>query len=80
MIFKGVREGKPYPDHGLSQRQWAQIPPRQIRLDDADEAIVGIHDVDDGRVIHQIVVAVAHFLEIDPTPLRKSGRRVWGFG
>ena len=34
MIFKGVREGKPYPDHGLSQRQWAQIPPRQIRLDE----------------------------------------------
>jgi Arc/MetJ family transcription regulator len=34
MIFKGVRDGKPYPDHGLSQRQWAQIPPRQIRLDE----------------------------------------------
>jgi Arc/MetJ family transcription regulator len=34
MIFKGVREGKPYPEHGLSQRQWAQIPPRQIRLDE----------------------------------------------
>ena len=34
MIFKGVRDGRPYPDHGLSQRQWAQIPPRQIRLDE----------------------------------------------
>src|SRR3954447_6817231 len=34
MIFKGVREGRPYPDHGLSYRQWAQIPPRQIRLDE----------------------------------------------
>jgi len=34
MIFKGVREGRPYPDHGLSHRQWAQIPPRQIRLDE----------------------------------------------
>ena len=34
MIFKGVRDGKPYPDHGLSHRQWAQIPPRQIRLDE----------------------------------------------
>src|SRR4030095_13125479 len=33
MIFKGVRDGRPYPDHGLSHRQWAQIPPRQIRLD-----------------------------------------------
>ena len=34
MIFKGVRDGRPYPDHGLSHRQWAQIPPRQIRLDE----------------------------------------------
>src|SRR5690242_8074777 len=34
VIFKGVREGRPYPDHGLSHRQWAQIPPRQIRLDE----------------------------------------------
>lgn len=34
MIFKGVLDGKPYPDHGLSYRQWAQIPPRQIRLDE----------------------------------------------
>ncbi|MGW3484031.1 type II toxin-antitoxin system VapB family antitoxin [Rhodococcus indonesiensis] len=33
MIFKGVRDGKPYPDHGLSLRDWAQIPPRQVRLD-----------------------------------------------
>ncbi|MDL9935513.1 type II toxin-antitoxin system VapB family antitoxin [Gordonia sp. ABSL1-1] len=33
MIFKGVREGKPYPDHGLSTRLWAKIPPRQLRLD-----------------------------------------------
>ena len=34
MIFKGVRDGKPYPEHELSYRQWAQIPPRQIRLDE----------------------------------------------
>ncbi|SDU43750.1 type II toxin-antitoxin system VapB family antitoxin [Gordonia westfalica] len=33
MIFKGVREGKPYPDHKLSTRGWAKIPPRQLRLD-----------------------------------------------
>lgn len=33
MIFKEVREGRPYPDHHLSPRDWAQIPPRQIRLD-----------------------------------------------
>ena len=34
MIFKGVREGKPYPEHGLTYRDWSQIPPRQIRLDE----------------------------------------------
>ena len=34
MIFKGVRDGKPYPEHGLSYREWSHIPPRQIRLDE----------------------------------------------
>lgn len=34
MIFKGVREGKPYPEHGLSYRDWSAIPPQQIRLDE----------------------------------------------
>lgn len=34
MIFKGVRESRPYPHHGLLHRQWAQIPPRRIRLDE----------------------------------------------
>ena len=33
MIFKGVRDAKPYPEHGLSPRGWAKIPPRQFRLD-----------------------------------------------
>jgi Arc/MetJ family transcription regulator len=33
LIFKAVREGRPYPDHGLSTRDWATIPPRQVRLD-----------------------------------------------
>jgi Arc/MetJ family transcription regulator len=33
LIFKAVREGRPYPDHGMSTRDWAMIPPRQIRLD-----------------------------------------------
>ena len=33
LIFKGVRSGRPYPDHGLSPRDWAMIPPRQVRLD-----------------------------------------------
>lgn len=34
MIFKGVMEGKPYPDHGLTMREWSKIPPRQVRLDE----------------------------------------------
>ena len=33
MIFKAVRDGKPYPEHRLSPRSWATIPPRQFRLD-----------------------------------------------
>ena len=33
LIFKSVRNGRPYPEHGFSTRDWAMIPPRQIRLD-----------------------------------------------
>lgn len=33
MIFKRVGEERPYPDHGYSHRQWAQIAPQQVRLD-----------------------------------------------
>lgn len=33
MIFKRVGESRPYPDHGLTQRDWAALPPRQMRLD-----------------------------------------------
>ena len=35
MIFKAVGDGRPYPDHGLvTPRQWAVVPPRQVRLDE----------------------------------------------
>ncbi|WP_460695221.1 type II toxin-antitoxin system VapB family antitoxin [Modestobacter muralis] len=33
LIFKAVRDGRPYPDHNFSTKDWAMIPPRQIRLD-----------------------------------------------
>ncbi len=33
MIFQAVGEGRPYPDHGRTQRDWAELPPRQVRLD-----------------------------------------------
>ena len=33
MIFKGIGEHRPYPDHGLvTTRDWAAVPPRQVRL------------------------------------------------
>jgi Arc/MetJ family transcription regulator len=33
VIFKRVGDQRPYPDHGLSTRAWADVPPRQVRLD-----------------------------------------------
>ena len=40
MIFKRVGEGRPYPDHALSSKEWANVPPRQVRLDQ----LVTTHD------------------------------------
>jgi Arc/MetJ family transcription regulator len=34
VIFKRVGDHRPYPDHGLSPRDWAALPPRQVRLDE----------------------------------------------
>jgi Arc/MetJ family transcription regulator len=34
VIFKGVRDGRPYPDHNTTLKQWAEIPPRPVRLAD----------------------------------------------
>ena len=33
VIFKAVGNTKPYPDHGYSQRQWGEVAPTQVRLD-----------------------------------------------
>ena len=33
MIFKAVRDGTPYAPHGLTMKDWAEIPPRPVRLD-----------------------------------------------
>ena len=33
MIFRAVRDGRPYPEHGLTLKQWSDIPPRPVRLD-----------------------------------------------
>jgi Arc/MetJ family transcription regulator len=34
VIFKRVGQGRPYPDHGLTARDWASLPPRPVRLDE----------------------------------------------
>jgi len=33
VIFKRVGDGRPYPDHGYVHKQWAALPPQQVRLD-----------------------------------------------
>ncbi|MGI8537115.1 MAG: type II toxin-antitoxin system VapB family antitoxin [Mycobacteriales bacterium] len=33
MIFRAIGEGQPYPDPGLTPRQWADLPPTQVQLD-----------------------------------------------
>lgn len=33
MIFKRIGEGRPYPEHGRNYREWSELPPRQVRLD-----------------------------------------------
>jgi len=34
VIFKAVGAERPYPDHGYeTNSQWAEVPPRQVRLD-----------------------------------------------
>jgi Arc/MetJ family transcription regulator len=33
VIFKRVGDGRPYPDHATTQKAWATIPPRAVRLD-----------------------------------------------
>jgi Arc/MetJ family transcription regulator len=34
VIFKAVHDGRPYPDHKLSARDWAAVAPRSVRLAD----------------------------------------------
>lgn len=45
MVFKQVGDVRPYPDHGLRPRDWAQIPPRQVRLDRliTTKAVLDLH-------------------------------------
>ncbi|GAC1529496.1 MAG: type II toxin-antitoxin system VapB family antitoxin [Marmoricola sp.] len=34
MIFKRVGDGRPYPEHALTARDWAALPPHPLRLDE----------------------------------------------
>lgn len=54
MIFKEVRQGRPYPEHGFSMKDWAQISPQQVRLADL--------------VTTATVVELDRVLSEDPTP------------
>ena len=33
VIFKAVGDRKPYPEHHSTQRQWGELAPTQVRLD-----------------------------------------------
>ena len=33
VIFQAVGDHRPYPDHNYSQRQWGEVAPSQVRLD-----------------------------------------------
>ncbi|MDR0284041.1 MAG: type II toxin-antitoxin system VapB family antitoxin [Propionibacteriaceae bacterium] len=33
MIFKYVGDDRPYPAHGMSLKDWAQIEPQEVRFD-----------------------------------------------
>ena len=33
MIFQAVGDHRPYPDHQYTQRQWGDVSPSQVRLD-----------------------------------------------
>jgi Arc/MetJ family transcription regulator len=32
VIFLRVGDGRPYPDHGLTAKDWSAVAPRQVRL------------------------------------------------
>ena len=48
MIFKGVRDGRPYPEHGTTTREWTAIPPSQVQL---EELTTTKREMDLGRLL-----------------------------
>ena len=47
MVFKRVEDGRPYPDHASTDREWAQIPPRPVPLDQliTTKNVLDLHSV-----------------------------------
>ena len=50
VIFKAVRDSKPYPDHGMTQSEWGQLSPTQVRL---DELITTKGELDLGHLLSE---------------------------
>jgi Arc/MetJ family transcription regulator len=48
VIFKAVGDGRPYPEHGLTQSQWGELPPTQVRI---DELVTTKREMDLDRVM-----------------------------
>lgn len=48
MIFQSVGDERPYPDHGrATPRDWADIPPRAVRLEQltTTRSMLNLHDL-----------------------------------
>jgi Arc/MetJ family transcription regulator len=47
VVFKRVGDGRPYPDHAKTGREWAEIPPRPVRLDQlvTTKNVLDLHSV-----------------------------------
>ena len=50
MIFKRVGDHRPYPDHGLSSKDWTDIPPTQVAL---DKLVTTKREMDLGRLLDE---------------------------
>jgi len=48
VIFKAVGDHRPYPEHRLTQSQWGDLPPTQVRI---DELITTKREMDLDRVM-----------------------------
>ena len=65
MVFKRVGDGQPYPEHNLTLTQWAELPPRQIRLDEliTTKSHLDLHNLlsDDSTFYGDLFAHVVHW-------------------